>query len=173
MLKMVQNRRNTKKSVLAFALAAGIALLCIGIYFEMFPESHPVEFVKPAAQSNDDDLLDDGFSPDEIGIGLTDSIDTMAVREQARDYQAKAEQIFRKNYEKEADRILSKIYNKDYMSKSEKKFMAENQETIKELMDLQLKMGEEAGMTPEHAQVIASEIIERISNEKKKQLKNK
>ena len=88
-------------------------------------------------------------------------------------YQAKAEQIFRKNYEKEADRILSKIYNKDYMSKSEKKFMAENQETIKELMDLQLKMGEEAGMTPEHAQVIASEIIERISNEKKKQLKNK
>ena len=173
MLKMVQNRRNTKKSVLTFALAAGIALLCIGIYFEMFPESHPVEFVKPAAQSNDDDLLDDGFSPDEIGIGLTDSIDTMAVREQARDYQAKAEQIFRKNYEKEADRILSKIYNKDYMSKSEKKFMAENQETIKELMDLQLKMGEEAGMTPEHAQVIASEIIERISNEKKKQLKNK
>jgi hypothetical protein len=139
----------------------------------MFPESHQVEFVKPAAQTPEGDMLDKGFSPGEIGVGLTDSLDTMTVVEHERDYQAKAEQIFRKNYEKEAERILSRIYNKDYMSKSEKKFMAENQETIKELMDLQLKMGEEAGMTPEHAQVIASEIIERISNEKKKQLKNK
>ena len=171
MLKMVQNRRNTKKSVISFAIAAGIALLCIGIYFETFPESHPVEFVKPATQSSDDDMLDKGFSPDEIGVGLTDSLDTMAVKEQARDYQAKAEQIFRKRYEKEAERILSKIYNKDYMSKSEKKFMAENQETLKELMELQQKMGEEASLTPEHAQVIASEIIERISNEKRKALK--
>jgi hypothetical protein len=57
------------------------------------------------------------------------------------------------------------------MSKSEKKFMAENQETLKELMELQQKMGEEASLTPEHAQVIASEIIERITNEKKKALK--
>ena len=116
-------------------------------------------------------MLDKGFSPDEIGVGLTDSLDTMSVKEQARDYQAKAEQIFRKRYEEEAERILSKIYNKDYMSKSEKKFMAENQETLKELMELQQKMGEEASLTPEHAQVIASEIIERISNEKKKSLK--
>ena len=171
MLQMVQNRRNTKKSVITFAVAAGIALLCVGIYFEMFPESHQVEFVKPAAQTPDDDMLDKGFSPDEIGVGLTDSLDTMTVVEHERDYQAKAEQIFRKNYEKEAERILSRIYNKDYMSKSEKRFLAENQETLKELMELQQKMGEEASLTPEHAQVIASEIIERITNEKKKALK--
>ena len=171
MLQMVQNRRNTKKSVITFAVAAGIALLCVGIYFEMFPESHQVEFVKPAAQTPEDDMLDKGFSPDEIGVGLTDSLDTMTVVEHERDYQAKAEQIFRKNYEKEAERILSRIYNKDYMSKSEKRFLAENQETLKELMELQQKMGEEASLTPEHAQVIASEIIERITNEKKKALK--
>ena len=171
MLQMVQNRRNTKKSVITFAVAAGIALLCVGIYFEMFPESHQVEFVKPAAQTSEDDMLDKGFSPDEIGVGQTDSLDTMTVVEHERDYQAKAEQIFRKNYEKEAERILSKIYNKDYMSKSEKRFLAENQETLKELMELQQKMGEEASLTPEHAQVIASEIIERITNEKKKALK--
>ena len=171
MLQMVQNRRNTKKSVITFAVAAGIALLCVGIYFEMFPESHQVEFVKPAAQAPEDDMLDKGFSPDEIGVGLTDSLDTMTVVEHERDYQAKAEQIFRKNYEKEAERILSRIYNKDYMSKSEKRFLAENQETLKELMELQQKMGDEASLTPEHAQVIASEIIERITNEKKKALK--
>ena len=86
------------------------------------------------------------------------------------EYQAKAEQIFRKRYEKEADRILSKIYNKDYMNVSEKKFMADNQETLKELMEVQQRLGEEASLTPERSQLIASQIIERITNEKKKQL---
>ena len=87
-----------------------------------------------------------------------------------RDYQAKAEEIFRKKYEKEADRILSKIYNKDYMSNSEKKFLSESESTIEELMKSQSELGEEAGLTPERSQLIATEIIERITNQKKKEL---
>ena len=174
LLKTVQTRRNTFKSLITFVIAAVIALVCIAVYFDMFPESSEVEFVNPAPRQATDDLLDDGFSPEELGVVSADSIDqlgdTTAVYEQSRDYQAKAEEIFRKNYEKEADRILSKIYNKDYMSNSEKQFMAENQETLKELMEAQQKMGEEASLTPERSQLIASEIIERITNEKKKQL---
>ena len=92
-------------------------------------------------------------------------------QETQRIYQAKAEEIFRKNYAKEADRILSKIYNKDYMNATEKQFAAQSQSTIEELMKLQQKMGVEASLTPERAQLIASEIIERITNEKKQQLK--
>ena len=57
------------------------------------------------------------------------------------------------------------------MSSSEKRFMSESQTTIDELMKAQQKMGEEASLTPERAQLIASEIIERITNEKKQQLK--
>ena len=34
------------------------------------------------------------------------------------------------------------------------------------------KMGQEASLTPERAQLIASEIIDRVTNQKKKQLKN-
>jgi hypothetical protein len=56
------------------------------------------------------------------------------------------------------------------MSVSEKKFMADNQATIKELMEVQQQLGEEASLTPERSQLIASEIIERITNEKKRQL---
>jgi len=171
MIKAVQKRRNTKQSVISFVVAVAIALICLGIYFETFPTNSPVEFVKPAPKEDLDDMLDESFDPEMLGAADQDSLsDTTAVMEQARDYQAKAEQIFRKRYEKEAERILSKIYNKDYMSVSEKKFMADNQETLKELMDLQQKMGEEASLTPERSQLIASEIIERISNEKKKQL---
>jgi len=39
-------------------------------------------------------------------------------------------------------------------------------------MKTQQKMGAEASLTPERSQLIASEIIDRITNEKKKQLKN-
>ena len=70
----------------------------------------------------------------------------------------------------EADRILSKIYNKEYMSNSEKKFMAESESTIDELMKTQSEIGADAGLTPERSQLIATEIIERITNQKKQQL---
>jgi hypothetical protein len=177
MLKSVEKRRGTFKSVVTFVVATVIALICVGIYFETFPETNPIEYVKPAPRQEADDLLDDGFSSDELGYDSSDTIDyehaladSVRSPQPAPDYQAKAEYIFRKNFEKEADRILSKIYNKSYMSNSEKQFMAENQETIRELMELQQKMGEEASLTAERAQLIASEIIERVSNEKKKQL---
>ena len=39
-------------------------------------------------------------------------------------------------------------------------------------MKTQQKIGAEASLTPERSQLIASEIIDRITNEKKKQLKN-
>lgn len=179
LLKSVEKRRGTIKSAIAFAVAAGIALLCIGIYFETFPEATAeIEYVKPAPRQATDDLLDDGFSPEELGVVSSDSVnpettlpdDSAYAAQPTPDYQAKAEQIFRKNFAKEADRILSKIYDKSYLSNNEKLFLAENQETIRELMELQQKMGEEASLTAERAQLIASEIIERISNEKKKAL---
>ncbi len=168
MLKAIQKRRSTIKSVLSFAAALIVALLCVGIYFDMMPESNPVEFVKPAPRQATDDLIDDGFDPEELGVvGDGDSL-VVDDESRQRDYQAKAEEIFRKKYEKEADRILSKIYNKSYMSSTEKKFMSESQSTIDELMNVQSTLGEEAGLSAERSQLIATEIIERVTNQKKK-----
>jgi hypothetical protein len=87
-----------------------------------------------------------------------------------RDYKAKAEEIFRKKYTQEADRILSKIYNKEYMSNAEKKFTAESESTIDELMKKQAELGSDAGLTPERSQLIATEIIDRITEQKKKEM---
>ena len=114
------------------------------------------------------------YMTDAIADFMLDGTEDMTEEdiEAQRVYKAKAEEIFRKNYEKEADRILSKIYNKDYMNSTEKQFAAQSQSTIEELMKVQQKMGQEASLTPERAQLIASEIIERITNDKKKQLKN-
>lgn len=171
LLKAVQARRQFMRSALMFLAAVIAALVILEIYLELVPEPTQVEFVKPAPRQATDDLLDDGFQPEDLGVVSADSL-TEEDEEAHRVYQAKAEEIFRKNYEKEADRILSKIYNKDYMNSTEKAFAAESQSTIEELMKVQQKMGQEASLTPERAQLIASEIIDRVTNQKKKQLKN-
>ena len=169
LLKSIQKRRASFKSLLTLLGVIIATLVCVGLYFEYFPETQPVEFVKPAPRQPTDDLIDDGFDPAELGV--TSEGDSLVVDEAAqRDYQAKAEEIFRKKYEKEADRILSKIYNKEYMSNSEKQFLSESESTIEELMKSQSTLGEEAGLTPERSQLIATEIIDRITNQKKKEL---
>ena len=169
LLKAIQKRRASFKSLLTLLGVLIAVLVCVGMYFEYFPETQPVEFVNPVPRQPTDELIDDGFDPAELGV--TSDGDSLVVDEATqRDYQAKAEEIFRKKYEKEADRILSKIYNKDYMSNSEKQFMSESESTIQELMKSQSKLGEEAGLTPERSQLIATEIIERITNQKKKEL---
>ena len=170
MLRAVRKRQDTLKSLLTFVVAAVVALLCVAVYFDMMPESSPVEFVKPVPRQATDDLIDDGFDPAELGV--TGEGDSLVVDEAAqRDYQAKAEEIFRKRYEKEADRILSKIYNKSYMNSSEKKFMSESESTIEELMKAQSDIGSESGLSPERSQLLATQIIDRITEQKKKELK--
>ena len=172
MLKAIMQRRSSLRSIITFVAALAIALVCVGIYFEMFPETNPVEFVKPAPREPIDDLLDDGITPEELGLGSSSSSDTSQDDDQPdnRDYDAKAEEIFRKKYEKEAERILSKIYNKDYMNNSEKKFMSESESTIDELMRVQDEMTAQSGLSPERARLISSQIIERITEQKKKAL---
>lgn len=169
MLNSVRKQHHFVKSAIFVALSLVAALVCVSLYFDMFPETNPVEFVKPVPRQPTDDLLDDGFDPAELGV--TNSGDSLIYDEATeRDYAAKAEEIFRKKYTEEADRILSKIYNKDYMSNAEKKFTAESQTTIDELMKKQAELGESAGLTPERSQLIATEIIDHITEQKKKEM---
>lgn len=169
MLRAIRKRRDTVKSLVSFAVAVVIAAMCIGLYFDMMPESNPVEFVKPAPRQATDDLIDDGFDPAELGV--TSDGDSLVVDEATeRDYQAKAEEIFRKKYEKEANRILSKIYNKSYMSMGEKQYLTESESTLKELMEAQSALAGQSGLTEERAQVIATEVIDHVTNQKKQEL---
>ena len=173
-VRRVHSYIRTTLTVLGCVIAA---LVITNLYFEMFPETEPVEFVKPAPRQPTDDLLDDGFDPAEMGVTNSgDSLvynrdDSLAYdKAMEHEYSAKAEEIFRKKYEKEADRILSKIYNKDYMSNAEKKFSAESESTINELMKKQAELGNDAGLTPERSQVLATEIIDRVTEKKKKEM---
>jgi len=168
MLDSINRKRNTYRSLLTFIIAVAIAGLVIALYFDMMPESTPVEFVKPAPRQATDDLIDDGFSPEELGV--TSDGDSLVYMEQKtqEEYQAKAEEIFRKRYTEAADKILSKIYNKERMNASEKNFLSQSESTIDELMKAQQEIGAEASLDPARSQLIATEIIERLTDQKKK-----
>lgn len=170
MLDSITRKRNIYRSVLTGVIAVAIAGLFIALYFDMMPESTPVEFVKPVPRQATDDLIDDGFTPEELGV-VSDG-DSLVAAEQVsqQEYQAKAEAIFRKRYTEAADKILSKIYNKEHMNVSEKNFMSQSQTTIDELMKAQQELGAEAAIDPARSQLIATEIIERLTEQKKKAL---
>ena len=84
------------------------------------------------------------------------------------EYQKKGEEIFRKQFEKEADRILSKVYDAEHMGASEKNFMASSQKVFAELMEVQQKLSGEANISNEKGQLIATQIIDKITEKKKK-----
>ena len=174
MKNSITSRQATHKSVLTGAAALLIMAICFGLYFSLLPEQEDIEFIKPAPKEDaEEELLDKGFDPmTELGI-IVDSAAAQADEKKMKEYEAKAEQIFRKNYTREADRILSKIYTDDRMRTTEKNFKATSQSTMEELVKAQAQFGNEAGLSDSRSQVIASQIIEQVSNRLKSEMEAK
>ena len=172
MLNDITVKRNARRSVVTFVAAAAVALLCIGFYFSTLPEQEDIEFVKPAPKQQTDDILDSGIDPTtELGaFGTTNPEEEQVDEKKMREYQAKAEQIFRKQFQKEAERIISKVYDNSHLNSTEKQFMTESRDMMQELVNAQVKLGNEAGLSDAKSQRIASDIVERITNQKKKEM---
>ena len=114
MRKALKHKREFYKSALMLLGAVVAALLIVGLYFDLMPETSEVEFVKPAPKQPNDDLLEEGFDPAELGVVSGDTlVMTPEERRSLEEYNAKAEQIFRKRFTAEADRVLSKIYDNE------------------------------------------------------------
>ena len=78
------------------------------------------------------------------------------------------ERIAKTEGEKEAARILSKVYDAEHMGASEKNFMASSKKVFGELMEVQQKLSQEANISNEKGQLIATQIIDKITDAKKK-----
>lgn len=172
MQKAMKAHHVFRSSLINGLIAVVIAIVCIGFYLERTPSEKPVEFVEPAPKQAD---YNDPFSEDYDPLKELDALtpDTSLTRideEQLKAYEKKAEDIFRKRYTQEADRILSKIYDQEHMNSSEKKFLSESNSVMQELSKKQVELGNEAGLTDAKSQRIASEIIEKLTNEKKSKL---
>ena len=180
MYSEMKKLQGLRRSVTFGVAAIIIALVVSGIFFEAFPTAEPVEFVKPVEEPVDESLLDEGFNPlTELGPDADSATIAAAIRDymmkdsdkvdekKIREFEAKAEQIFRKQYTKAADQILSKIYNNDRMNNNEKNFQATNEKVMKELVDKQAELSKNSPLSSEKTQRIASEIIEQLSEKKK------
>ena len=171
MRSALKKLKNVRGSLTTFLIALAAALVIVGIYFGMTPEPQEIEYVKPAPKQSTDDLLDDGFDPaSELGIISGDSLSKLPPekRKQMEEYEKKGEEIFRKQFEKEAARILSKVYDAEHMGASEKNFMASSKKVFGELMEVQQKLSQEANISNEKGQLIATQIIDKITDAKKK-----
>ncbi len=174
----LKKRHSLKSSFVSFVVALAIVLLALGLYIEMVPDTEDVEFVEPAPKEPEDDLLFDGaFNPaDSIELEvLTDSgeLDTVTVeqREAVALFMRRSEELFRKQFAQEADRVLSKIYSNENMNASEKKFMSNNKAMREELLKIQTELTEKSGISDEVAARISTEVLDQLVMEKQKQLK--
>jgi len=87
-----------------------------------------------------------------------------------RQYNAKAEEIFRKQFSKAAESIISKVYNKDQMNGSEKDFTLKAQKMTEELIAKKDEIKKSTAISTDRAEAIADKIIEQLTEKKKSEL---
>ena len=173
------NYKNMRRTALVGFAAVAIALAIVGSYFYMLPQPEDVEYVKPVEEPIPDDLLDEenllyGLGADADSATIAQIVakqarmkDSLSIDEkEMKAYQAKAEQIFRKQFTKEADRILSKVYNNEKMNLSEKDFMVRSRQMTEELAKAESELAKSANLGNERSQRIASEIIDQLTTKK-------
>ena len=184
--KTVKQRRAAFRSALTGIGALAAALIIVGLFFTLTPNTDPIEFVKPVEEPISEELLDEGFDPTtELGAAADSATIAKAIKDyqmkdsdkiderKIREFEAKGEAIFRKQYTQEAERILSKVYSSDNMSTSQKNFEAASSKAMEELVEKQIELGEHSSLSQEKSQRIASEIIEQVTERKKAELGQK
>ena len=182
--KAMQARRNFRSTAILAVSALVIALCIVGAYFYLLPSPDDIEYVKPVEEPIPDDMLDsDGELLFDIGADADSAAIAAAVSNQKhmndsvevdarkmREYQAKAEAIFRKQFTRAADQILSRVYNNEKMNMSEKEFMVRSKAMTEELAKKEQELAKSADLGNERSQRIASEIIDQLTTKKMKEL---
>lgn len=168
------SRKSLRESFLLGIAALLVVCFCFSLYFTLVPEREDIEFVKPAPKQADDDLLDDGGYGSNTDLdNIDDSLGTNVDKHIMKEYEAKAEQIFRKRFAQRAEAILSRIYDKEHMGSTSKDFMAGSMSTMEELVEVQQQLGREAGLEPSRSQLIATQIIDQVTSRLKARMEER
>ena len=179
------NRAQTlKRTGLLGAAALTIALTIVGLFFYTLPSPDDMEYVKPIEEPVPDEMIEEDMDA-LLGIGAdTDSAtiaqivkqqqhmkDSLGLSEgKMREYKSKAEEIFRKQFAKAAEQIISKVYNKDQMNGSEKDFTLKAQKMTEELVAKKDEIKKSTAIGSDRAEAIADKIIEQLTEKKKAEL---
>ena len=184
-LEVAINRAQTlKRTGILGAAALAIALTIVGLFFYTLPSPDNMEYVKPIDEPVPDEMLEEDLDA-LLGIGAdTDSAtiaqivkqqqyvkDSLGISEgKMREYKSKAEEIFRKQFTKAAEQIISKVYNKDQMNSSEKDFTINAQKMTTELISKKDEIMKSTAISSDRAEAIADKIIDQLTQKKKAEL---
>ena len=83
-----------------------------------------------------------------------------------KQYNAKAEAIFRKQFTKAADAIISRVYNTESMNGEQGIFAAKTKQMTEDLAKKQEELAGLTNLSSDRTQAIAAEIIENITKKK-------
>ena len=173
-----------KRAGLLGIAAFSIALIVVGMFFYMLPSPDVMEYVKPVDEPIPDEMLEEDMDA-LLGIGAdTDSAtiaqiikqqqhvkDSLGMSEgKMREYTAKAEEIFRKQFTKAAEGIISKVYNNDQMNGSEKDFAINADRMTRELVTKKDEIMKSTAISSERAEAIANKVIEQLTEKKKAEM---
>ena len=181
MQKTINNLTNARRTGLMAVVAIAIAAAIVGLFFYLLPSPEVIEYVKPVEEPVPDEMMDEDMDA-LLGIGAdADSAtiahivelqkhkrDSMGVSPaKMREYNAKAEAIFRKQFSKAADAIISDVYNDNAMNSSEQNFNAKSKIMTEKLGKLQQDLLKTTTLSQDRASGIASQIIEQLTEKKK------
>lgn len=173
-----------KRAGLLGIAAFSIALIVVGMFFYMLPSPDVMEYVKPVDEPIPDEMLEEDMDA-LLGIGAdTDSAtiaqiikqqqhvkDSLGMSEgKMREYTAKAEEIFRKQFTKAAEGIISRVYNNDQMNGSEKDFAINADRMTRELVTKKDEIMKSTAISSERAEAIANKVIEQLTEKKKAEM---
>ena len=184
-LEAAINKAHTLKRTGLLGIGAlTIALIVVGLFFYMLPSPDVVEYVKPVDEPIPDEMVEEDMDA-LLGIGADVDSATIAqiVKQQKhvkdslgmsegkmREYKAKAEEIFRKQFTKAAEGIISKVYNNDQMNGSEKDFAVKAQKMTDELVSKKDELMKSTAISTERAEAIAGKVIEQLTEKKKAEM---
>ena len=181
--KALSQRKAAFKSAITSLCAIAIALILVGLFFTLTPDTEVVEFIKPVEEPISEELLDEGFDPTtELGVAADSATIAKAIKDyqmkdsdkidekKIREFEAKGEAIFRKQFTKEAERILSGVYNGRTMAGGQKAFEAASSKAMEELVEKQIELGENSSLSKEKSTNIATQIIEQSTERKKAEM---
>lgn len=179
----LSRKKGVKRTGIMTLVALAVAALAVFLFFDIMPQSSNVEFIDQNGLVPVDHYAEDipdepiEYDPmeyidpeqleimDSLGILTGDQLEAFLDSVAPL---ANAEEIFRRQFEQQAQSMLTQLYSNEQMGSSQNAFIAKSQEVMEDLMQTAQLLGEQCDLSEEQSTNLANQIIARIQAEKQR-----
>lgn len=186
MRKALESKKGFKKTLIMLGAAIAVVLIGIFLFFDLMPQGSNVEFIDDNGLRTRDYYAEDPLDTDTIAYDPTeyldpdqqeylDSLGTMSEDElnallDSIGPIANAEEMFRRQFTPQVERIMAEIYSRQQMGSSQSSFVANSQQAIDRLMETARQLGEQCDLSEDQTSELADQIISHIQAERQRQV---